>query len=69
MPQLDVMTFLSQYVWLTFSLLFVFVLVGGYVYPSVVKAIALREEISTSSSSEGVGHPSSINLVKKMWNS
>nr|AET13175.1 ATP synthase F0 subunit 8 [Carukia barnesi] len=68
MPQLEVITFVSQYLWLTISLLFSFVVLGGFIYPLIVKSIILRDKLSIEESSSCKAKPSSVSLVKKMWN-
>nr|QWQ49848.1 ATP synthase F0 subunit 8 [Craspedacusta sowerbii]QYH44899.1 ATP synthase F0 subunit 8 [Craspedacusta sowerbii] len=65
MPQLDTVTFLSQYFWTLFSLFFMFVFVVIFLMPQIKANFRIRS-LSEKERSDKMVDNKEINLLKKI---
>nr|QXT43852.1 ATP synthase F0 subunit 8 [Craspedacusta sowerbii]QXT43867.1 ATP synthase F0 subunit 8 [Craspedacusta sowerbii] len=65
MPQLDTVTFLSQYLWTLFSLFFMFVFVVIFLMPQIKANFRIRS-LSEKGRSDKIADSKEISLLKKI---
>nr|AET13181.1 ATP synthase F0 subunit 8 [Carybdea xaymacana] len=67
MPQLEITTFLTQYLWLSLSLLAFIVIVHTSFIPKLIKSMKIQETLVSLEQDKEPVKPKTSVLSKKLW--